>query len=90
MKISFWYSSCFFCSPKLLINLFNFCSGCFIAASAYENRLAMFSVSLSGGSDIIDKVELRSPLPVICFTLMCVLEKITYELFVYNEKKINR
>ncbi|KAM1096490.1 hypothetical protein TB2_013751 [Malus domestica] len=31
-------------------------SGCFIAASAYENRLAMFSVSLSGGSDIIDKV----------------------------------
>lgn len=59
MKISCWYSNCFFCS------------GCFIAASAYENRLAMFSVSLSGGSDIIDKVELLSPLPVICFTLMC-------------------
>ncbi|XP_008241148.1 PREDICTED: splicing factor 3B subunit 3 [Prunus mume] len=30
-------------------------SGCFIAASAYENQLAMFSVSVSGGSDIIDK-----------------------------------
>ncbi|XP_015898900.3 uncharacterized protein LOC107432303 isoform X1 [Ziziphus jujuba] len=30
-------------------------SGCFIAASAYENRLAMFSVSVSAGSDIIDK-----------------------------------
>ncbi|XP_058204802.1 uncharacterized protein LOC131318827 isoform X1 [Rhododendron vialii] len=30
-------------------------SGCFIAASAYEDRLAMFSVSMSAGSDIIDK-----------------------------------
>ena len=36
-------------------------SGCFIAASAYENRLAMFSVSLSGGSDIIDKKILFPP-----------------------------
>ncbi|KAF7148258.1 hypothetical protein RHSIM_Rhsim03G0002200 [Rhododendron simsii] len=33
-------------------------SGCFIAASAYEDRLAMFSVSMSAGSDIIDKAEL--------------------------------
>ncbi|XAR68639.1 hypothetical protein NMG60_11003833 [Bertholletia excelsa] len=30
-------------------------SGCFIAASAYEDRLAMFSVSMNAGSDIIDK-----------------------------------
>ncbi|KAK2985367.1 hypothetical protein RJ640_029324 [Escallonia rubra] len=30
-------------------------SGCFIATSAYEDRLALFSVSLSAGSDIIDK-----------------------------------
>ncbi|XP_057488950.1 LOW QUALITY PROTEIN: uncharacterized protein LOC130774928 [Actinidia eriantha] len=29
--------------------------GCFIAASAYEDRLSMFSVSMSAGSDIIDK-----------------------------------
>ncbi|KAE8645775.1 hypothetical protein Csa_017057 [Cucumis sativus] len=30
-------------------------SGCFIAASAYENRLALFSTSISAGSDIVDK-----------------------------------
>ncbi|KAF2289555.1 hypothetical protein GH714_037126 [Hevea brasiliensis] len=30
-------------------------SGCFIATSAYVDRLALFSLSLSGGSDIIDK-----------------------------------
>ncbi|KAK1578692.1 hypothetical protein Q3G72_032416 [Acer saccharum] len=30
-------------------------SGCFIAASAYEDRLALFSLSMSSGSDIIDK-----------------------------------
>lgn len=30
-------------------------NGCFIATSAYEDRLAMFSVSSSEGSDIIDK-----------------------------------
>ncbi|CAL5362876.1 unnamed protein product [Camellia sinensis] len=30
-------------------------TGCFIAASAFEDRLAMFSVSMSAGSDIIDK-----------------------------------
>ncbi|PSS13770.1 DNA damage-binding protein [Actinidia chinensis var. chinensis] len=29
--------------------------GCFIAASAYEDRLSMFSVSMSAGTDIIDK-----------------------------------
>nr|XP_016450640.1 PREDICTED: splicing factor 3B subunit 3-like [Nicotiana tabacum] len=30
-------------------------SGCFIAASAYEDRLALFSRSASAGSDILDK-----------------------------------
>ncbi|TYK25370.1 pre-mRNA-splicing factor RSE1 [Cucumis melo var. makuwa] len=30
-------------------------SGCFIAASAYENCLALFSTSISAGSDIVDK-----------------------------------
>ncbi|KVI08400.1 Cleavage/polyadenylation specificity factor, A subunit, C-terminal [Cynara cardunculus var. scolymus] len=30
-------------------------NGCFIATSAYEDRLALFSVSSSGGADIIDK-----------------------------------
>ncbi|OAY43074.1 splicing factor 3B subunit 3 isoform X1 [Manihot esculenta] len=30
-------------------------SGCFIATSAYVDRLALFSLSLSGASDIIDK-----------------------------------
>lgn len=30
-------------------------SGSFIAASAYENQLALFSVSMSAGNDIIDK-----------------------------------
>ncbi|PON82419.1 Cleavage/polyadenylation specificity factor, A subunit, C-terminal [Trema orientale] len=36
-------------------------SGSFIAASAYENQLAMFSVSVSAGSDIIDKKILYPP-----------------------------
>lgn len=31
-------------------------SGCFIAASAYVDRLALLSVSVSDGSDIIDEV----------------------------------
>ncbi|KAJ7971392.1 Splicing factor 3B subunit 3 [Quillaja saponaria] len=31
-------------------------SGCFVAVSAYEDRLALFSVSTSEGSDIIDEV----------------------------------
>lgn len=45
-------------------------SGCFIAASAYVDRLAMFSVSMSGGSDIIDKVELlHKPLLMISVRL---------------------
>lgn len=30
-------------------------SGCFIAASAYEDKLALFSISASTGGDIIDK-----------------------------------
>ncbi|KAL5741948.1 hypothetical protein ACOSP7_028680 [Xanthoceras sorbifolium] len=30
-------------------------SGCFIAVSAYDDRLALFSLSVSSGSDIIDK-----------------------------------
>ncbi|KAG9144936.1 hypothetical protein Leryth_023570 [Lithospermum erythrorhizon] len=30
-------------------------NGCFIAVSAYEDRLALFSISSSAGSDIIDK-----------------------------------
>ncbi|GFZ03690.1 cleavage and polyadenylation specificity factor (CPSF) A subunit protein [Actinidia rufa] len=34
--------------------------GCFIAASAYEDRLSMFSVSMSAGSDITDKAEMGS------------------------------
>lgn len=32
-------------------------SGCFIAVSAYEDRLALFSISMSADSDIIDKVS---------------------------------
>ncbi|KAF3442807.1 hypothetical protein FNV43_RR16724 [Rhamnella rubrinervis] len=36
-------------------------SGCFIAASAYENRLAMFSVSVSAGCDIIDQKIVYPP-----------------------------
>ncbi|CAN1277829.1 Spliceosome-associated protein 130 B [Linum perenne] len=35
--------------------------GCFIATSAYEDRLALFSLSTSGGSDIIDKRILYPP-----------------------------
>lgn len=30
-------------------------NGCFVATSAYEHRLALFSVSSSGGADIFDK-----------------------------------
>lgn len=30
-------------------------SGCFIAVSAYEDRLGLFSLSMSSGSDVIDK-----------------------------------
>ncbi|KAM7505591.1 hypothetical protein LguiB_004495 [Lonicera macranthoides] len=30
-------------------------SGCFIAASAYDDQLALFSVSTSAGSDVVDK-----------------------------------
>ncbi|CAI9782727.1 unnamed protein product [Fraxinus pennsylvanica] len=30
-------------------------SGCYVAASAYEDRLAIFSISMSAGGDIIDK-----------------------------------
>ncbi|KAM6571490.1 hypothetical protein CsatA_015570 [Cannabis sativa] len=36
-------------------------SGSFIAASAYEDRLAMFSVSVSAGCDIIDKKIIYPP-----------------------------
>lgn len=36
---------------------FPFCSGCFIAVSAYEGRLALFSMSMSKSSDIIDEVQ---------------------------------
>ncbi|KAJ8754519.1 hypothetical protein K2173_005680 [Erythroxylum novogranatense] len=36
-------------------------SGSFIATSAYEDRLALFSLSLSGGSDIIDERILYPP-----------------------------
>ncbi|KAL3534006.1 hypothetical protein ACH5RR_007527 [Cinchona calisaya] len=60
-------------------------NGCFIAASAYEDKLALFSVSLSSGSDIIDKkIFLPSEnevndkgLPSICGTIwsMCFISK---------------
>lgn len=40
-----------------LLHALLFSSGCFFAASAYENRLALFSTSISAGSDIVDKVE---------------------------------
>ncbi|KAG2686848.1 hypothetical protein I3760_09G025800 [Carya illinoinensis] len=36
-------------------------SGCFIAASAYEDRLALFSISMSNGSDIIDERIIYPP-----------------------------
>ncbi|CAN0927524.1 Spliceosome-associated protein 130 B [Linum grandiflorum] len=36
-------------------------SGCFVATSAYEDRLALFSLSTCGGSDIIDKRILYPP-----------------------------
>ncbi|XP_065857046.1 pre-mRNA-splicing factor rse1 isoform X2 [Euphorbia lathyris] len=36
-------------------------SGCFIATSAYVDRLAVFSLSVSGSSDIIDKRILYPP-----------------------------
>ncbi|KAI4300634.1 hypothetical protein L6164_033988 [Bauhinia variegata] len=36
-------------------------SGCFIAASAYEDRLALFSLSMSKGSDIIDEKIIYPP-----------------------------
>lgn len=32
------------------------CSGCFIAVSAYEFQVAFFKISMSVGSDIIEKV----------------------------------
>lgn len=32
-------------------------SGSFVAVSAYEDRLALFSISSSAGSNIIDKVK---------------------------------
>lgn len=38
-----------------------YCSGCFIAASEYEDQLALFSVSMSD-NDIIDKVQTTTPL----------------------------
>lgn len=41
----------FFPSPSIPL------SGCFIATCAYEDRLAMFSISMTTSSDIIDKVE---------------------------------
>lgn len=36
-------------------------SGCFVATSAYEDQLALFSLSASGGSDIIDERILYPP-----------------------------
>ncbi|KAF5750632.1 pre-mRNA-splicing factor RSE1 [Tripterygium wilfordii] len=36
-------------------------SGCFVAVSAYEDQLAIFSLSMSGGIDIIDKRILYPP-----------------------------
>uniref|UniRef100_A0A2P2LJR4 Pre-mRNA-splicing factor RSE1 n=1 Tax=Rhizophora mucronata TaxID=61149 RepID=A0A2P2LJR4_RHIMU len=38
-----------------------FCSGCFIATSAYEDQLALFSLSMCGGSDMIDERILYAP-----------------------------
>lgn len=61
-------------------------SGCFIAASAYEDRLAFFSRSASAGSDILDKrifcptdnqgkIETASGFTSICGTIwsMCFI-----------------
>lgn len=45
---------------------FALCSGCFIAASAYENKLALFSVSTSCGNDIIDKVKFLTVRYFLC------------------------
>ncbi|CAK7342213.1 unnamed protein product [Dovyalis caffra] len=36
-------------------------SGCFVATSAYEDRLALFSLSISGGSEIINERILYPP-----------------------------
>ncbi|CAL1370815.1 unnamed protein product [Linum trigynum] len=36
-------------------------SGCFVATTAYEDRVALFSLSTSGGSDIIDKRIIYPP-----------------------------
>lgn len=47
----------------LVISLCALCSGCFIAASAYEDSLALFSRSASAGSDIIDKVNIVHTIP---------------------------
>lgn len=47
----------------LVISLSALCSGCFIAASAYEDSLALFSRSASAGSDIIDKVNIVHMFP---------------------------
>lgn len=56
------------CNPFFFTRFFFFFfySGCFVAASAYENRLAMFSVSVSAGSDIIDKVEILASYERFC------------------------
>ncbi|XP_027069184.1 splicing factor 3B subunit 3 isoform X1 [Coffea eugenioides] len=60
-------------------------NGCFIAASAYEDKLALFSVSLSSGSDVIDKKIFLPPenqcndkgFPSVCGTIwsMCFISK---------------
>ncbi|XP_077213126.1 cleavage and polyadenylation specificity factor (CPSF) A subunit protein isoform X2 [Tasmannia lanceolata] len=36
-------------------------NGCFVAASAYEDQVALFSVSISAGSNIVDKKILYPP-----------------------------
>lgn len=46
-----------------VISLSALCSGCFIAASAYEDSLALFSRSASVGSDIFDKVNVVLTFP---------------------------
>lgn len=45
-------------SLVLLTFIIKISSGSFVAVSAYEDRLALFSISSSAGSNIIDKVNL--------------------------------
>lgn len=51
-------------------------SGCFIAASAYEDQLAIFSLSMTSSGDIIDKVEFVLVLYPIGLCIVALFSKI--------------